>query len=99
MKRCILRSGHQGRHLFANTKATPIPGHDCEAIERKRCIGNDPLCPCQDGDMCHYAGPNPWPLPRPNEYSADCPTCLRGLPHSQAQHEASLRRAVEGSHA
>jgi hypothetical protein len=18
------------------------------------CIGNDPLCPCQDGDLCHY---------------------------------------------
>lgn len=20
----------------------------------KRCIGNDPGCPCQDGDACHY---------------------------------------------
>ena len=20
----------------------------------KRCIGNDPSCPCQDGDACHY---------------------------------------------
>lgn len=20
----------------------------------KPCIGNDPLCPCQDGDVCHY---------------------------------------------
>jgi len=19
-----------------------------------KCIGNDPLCPCQDGDVCHY---------------------------------------------
>lgn len=18
------------------------------------CIGNDPTCPCQDGDVCHY---------------------------------------------
>lgn len=20
----------------------------------KRCIGNNPTCPCQDGDACHY---------------------------------------------
>lgn len=26
------------------------------------CVGRDPLCPCQDGDMCHYKGPNPWPV-------------------------------------
>jgi hypothetical protein len=26
------------------------------------CIGGDPLCPCQDGDMCHYQGPNAWPI-------------------------------------
>lgn len=23
------------------------------------CKYGDPLCPCQDGDMCHYEGPNP----------------------------------------
>lgn len=23
----------------------------------------DPLCPCQDGDMCHYGGRNPISLP------------------------------------
>jgi hypothetical protein len=27
------------------------------------CIGDDPACPCQDGAMCHYTGPNAWPLP------------------------------------
>ena len=27
-----------------------------------KCIGLDPLCPCQDGDMCHYEGPNPFPV-------------------------------------
>ncbi len=31
----------------------------------KKCIGNDPLCPCQDGDMCHYEGPDAWPIPDP----------------------------------
>lgn len=23
------------------------------------CLGHDPLCPCQDGDICHYVD-NPW---------------------------------------
>lgn len=27
-----------------------------------KCI--DPYCPCQDGDTCHYAGPDAWPHPR-----------------------------------
>ena len=26
------------------------------------CPGNDPSCPCQDGDICHYRGKNPWKL-------------------------------------
>jgi len=30
---------------------------------RKPCKYGDPLCPCQDGDMCHYDGPNPWRPP------------------------------------
>jgi len=28
------------------------------------CIGGDPYCPCQDGDLCHYRGPDAWPIPR-----------------------------------
>jgi hypothetical protein len=30
------------------------------------CIGNDPLCPCQDGDACHYKDTpktKGWPIP------------------------------------
>lgn len=26
------------------------------------CKYGDPLCPCPDGDMCHYEGVDPWPL-------------------------------------
>lgn len=37
---------------------------------RKPCIGNDPTCPCQDGDMCHYRGPNAWLL-KPKLSEAD----------------------------
>lgn len=29
------------------------------------CKYGDPLCPCQDGDMCHYEGPNPMAAPQP----------------------------------
>lgn len=27
------------------------------------CKYGDPSCPCQDGDMCHYEGPNAWTKP------------------------------------
>lgn len=30
---------------------------------KPKCIGNNPLCPCQDGDLCHYKGPDAWPIP------------------------------------
>lgn len=30
---------------------------------KSQCIGQDPSCPCQDGDSCHYQGKNPWPIP------------------------------------
>jgi len=33
------------------------------------CKYGDPFCPCQDGDMCHYEGPNPWSPPKV------CPKC------------------------
>ena len=25
------------------------------------CPHGDKSCPCQDGDLCHYEGPNAWP--------------------------------------
>jgi hypothetical protein len=37
------------------------------------CIGNDPYCPCQDGDSCHYRdipGSPGWPLPTVNRRRA-----------------------------
>lgn len=30
-----------------------------------RCPHGDPFCPCQDGDSCHYEGPDPFPCPNP----------------------------------
>lgn len=37
---------------------------DGKALQTKitPCIGNDPTCPCQDGDICHYEGPDAWPV-------------------------------------
>lgn len=29
-------------------------GQPQKPADDPRCIGNDPLCPCQDGDACHY---------------------------------------------
>jgi hypothetical protein len=31
------------------------------------------------------------------EYDPDCPACLRGLRHTNAQHEEKLRRVLEAS--
>jgi hypothetical protein len=30
-------------------------------VSRRRCPYGDPTCPCQDGDACHYEGPDAWP--------------------------------------
>ena len=49
--------------LDAPVSTVPAPSKFTENV--KKCIGNDPLCPCQDGLMCHYEGPDPWPIPEP----------------------------------
>lgn len=47
----------------------------CQALQNKdtpllvtaTCPGNDPSCPCQDGDACHYkavGGTPAWPVPK-----------------------------------
>ena len=35
-----------------------------QAQAAAQCIGKDPLCPCQDGDTCHYEGKDAWPVPQ-----------------------------------
>lgn len=42
------------------------PRADCERDDMICGYGN-PLCPCPDGDPCHYEGENPWPAPYPFE--------------------------------
>lgn len=36
---------------------------ECEG-EAMKCKYGDRFCPCQDGDICHYEGDNPWPKPK-----------------------------------
>jgi hypothetical protein len=52
---------------------------------KEPCIGNDPLCPCQDGDMCHYKGPGAWKLPT---HCCDCGALLMG---SLTEHKEGCR--------
>lgn len=40
------------------------PAQIKQDISAHRCIGKDPLCPCQDGDACHYEGKDAWPVPQ-----------------------------------
>ena len=32
------------------------------------CKYGDPFCPCQDGMLCHYEGPNPMTPPEPTGF-------------------------------
>jgi hypothetical protein len=46
----------------------------------EQCKYGDPYCPCQDGAMCHYEGPNPMkPRYRQCETCGDS-DCKGGLP-------------------
>ena len=45
------RTGRTTRMLVAVGKGSRV------------CPGGDPTCPCQDGDLCHYEGPDAWPIP------------------------------------
>lgn len=38
---------------------------ECSAQLKSACKYGDPTCPCQDGDMCNYEGPNPMTPPTP----------------------------------
>jgi len=33
--------------------------------KRGHCVGNDPLCPCHDGDACHYVAVGGTPAFKP----------------------------------
>jgi len=57
---CVVNEARRWADAFG------IGGSD-EQAEREPCIGNDPACPCQDGDPCHYRDTETtkaWPIPQ-----------------------------------
>lgn len=52
------------------------------------CKYGDPLCPCQDGDMCHYEGPNRMNVP-PEYFMAALRT------HAETVAQDARRKAFE----
>lgn len=56
-------NGPAGGALVGQTVPTESTG---ASHAREPCIGRDPLCPCQDGDSCHYVDTEDtkaWPIP------------------------------------
>jgi hypothetical protein len=47
---------------IAGTKLYTHPAP--QAVPAKKCKYGDPLCPCQDGDACHYEGKDAWSVPK-----------------------------------
>ena len=68
----------------------------------KPCLGRDPLCPCQDGDACHYkdtATTKGWPVqaqlqPLSDEQIDALAMDDEGLPNSHLE----FARAIEAAH-
>jgi len=63
----ILNAGNRRRDWLAYLLAEKREVE--KRIEREakatKCKYGDKLCPCQDGDMCHYEGPNAMTPPTP----------------------------------
>ncbi len=58
------------------------------------CPYHDPYCPCQDGDSCHYRGPDAWQPPRRFKLikTSDLHANLRPGDEGTLMHEDSLGR-------
>lgn len=48
---CTREVDHPGEHRSGTARSWPAAP---PATGAPPCIGHDPLCPCQDGDSCHY---------------------------------------------
>jgi hypothetical protein len=62
----ILDLEDEGRARAISYRAEKIDVLSALAETPTPCAGNDPLCPCADGDSCHYkdAGKTKaWPVP------------------------------------
>ena len=61
---CRLAFGHQAGAYNDGVDAMLRAVSIAQAQAAAQCIGKDPLCPCQDGDTCHYEGKDAWPVPQ-----------------------------------
>ncbi len=67
-----------------------------------RCVGADPYCPCQDGDLCHYLpdgetpafGPIKIPVHQPGSYGAEVERLHADLARLYAKAGPVLRLAI-----
>lgn len=60
------RCPHASDHALACTASNDSMAVSA-APKAEPCVGNDPTCPCQDGDACHYRdadGIKAWPAPQ-----------------------------------
>lgn len=59
-----------------NAAPTPL----AQAYVREPCIGNDPRCPCQDGDPCHYRDHGDTKaMPTPRLAPTEAARCMAGI--------------------
>lgn len=100
-----------GKSVFVTDNPTDIPA-ECAALPlftsppAAPCVGNDPACPCQDGDLCHYKDSpdgktKAWAAPAPATVDQIMKLADEWYSHGQTSHSginekyAALRAAVE----
>ena len=55
-----------GRDMPGKLARETLDAIDTAKAQPQSCVGNDPLCPCQDGDVCNYRDSGEtkaWPVP------------------------------------
>ena len=60
---CLGRHSHERTPLCPACEMGRMAREILELRQHSGCKYGDPFCPCQDGDMCHYEGPNPMTPP------------------------------------
>lgn len=93
----IASTANAARLHIESADITPILSHGTPEQKAPRCIGNDPSCPCRDGDVCHYVDtPGTRALHVPDGTSRSnvcgCRACS-GLPDVLASDQVTSRHA------
>lgn len=83
-----------GKKLMGKRRRTYDEMIECR--EATKCKYGDPLCPCQDGDLCHYEGKNPMKRREATiedlmQAQADCNKHMSGVAKTFGTTEVVLR--------